>query len=104
MNARVQASKGATAWDVSVVMTALSRISCRPKEFKYRRQVQLLMSEPALAADEAMDIHPLTKDPFEILLMDEIKAVQVEIFEDFAQRVKDKDPVLMDLIRQFPIT
>lgn len=108
MNAILQPRfKGATAFDVAVISNVLCRLASQPKYARHHRALKEMMSEIAITCDSVMELvgcSPETLDPVTLLVLEQMPEVGMEIFEDFSQRLKDRDPALMELVKQFPIT
>lgn len=108
MNALLQPRfKGATAFDVAVISNVLCRLASQPKYARHHRALKEMMSEIAITCDSVMEVigcDPTTIDPLTQLVLEFMAEVREELFEDFAERLKDKDPALMDLVKQFPVT
>ena len=99
-------SIGATAFDVAVICDTLCRLACQPKYFRHRKALNEMLAEPVTSCDNIMELvgcDPDTLPVLDALILREMPKVRLEIFEDFADRLKKKDPVLMELIKQFPI-
>lgn len=98
--------QGATAFDVAVISHVLCLILSTSRHTQYHKEVRGLMKEMAITCDGLMEVvgcSPETLDPLTRMILDYMAEAREEIFEDFAERLRNDDPILRELIRRYPL-